>query len=312
MMRIRSAFFIMIFSIFTTASYAFAAGVVGTPHDVTNAFNNIGTCSVCHIPHKAHGSRVWPTPDRGIGEEGEAGNLCLTCHSSNGYGSTIFIEASFAEKYVFPGFSTGKESHGLKIDNPYKEGTLKGEELLFKNKDSYKTGAGANMIQCTTCHNVHVNENFRPFLRDSIKDLCVKCHQMSDSHWDESEIKVYFDNDTGLPFVNWLRIGEGVISFTIQAFDDPFGVTDMTVKDNKGRWNLGRHLGSDVEKIANTSYTPTTYSIKNGVPGNGLEGGIICVTCHAVHGVQDDSNANTPIEIPRKNLLPSLITGGDE
>jgi predicted CXXCH cytochrome family protein len=296
MKKISPAFLIIVFVISAMASLARAAGVVDTPHDVRAVDQSLGVCSTCHIPHKSTGHRLWFEPNRGIGSEGAVGILCFSCHSGNSYGPAIFIEASFSEKYVFPDIGKGALSHGMDVDGPYKDGTA-GSELTH-TPDS---------IECTTCHNVHDNKTFRPFLRDNIMELCLRCHNKDNNHAADINAEIVKDGEDSFLKLMW---SDGFVAkaslFELLSFDNPFSVTDVKFGDGYGRWNLGRHLGVDVKKVKVKINNRTVDAIEGGVPGNGLEGGIICVTCHAVHGVQDDSDANTPIDIPRKNLLPDM------
>ena len=252
-------------------SIAFSA-VIGTSHDMESVIpsHKSGLCSVCHIAHSR--GLLWPTPDRSIGEEGFIGNVCFSCHSSNAYGAAALIEASFAERYVFPGIGVSKYSHGHDISDKYNDGTINSElprvkeYVITDGSGELKSG---NEIQCTTCHDVHTNDP-RPFLRFSINELCTKCHIDDNAH---TEVEPPDD-----------------IRDKLMLFDNIIGATDGFVGDGKGRWNLGQHAVSE-------KYT-------DGVPGLGQSGKIVCVSCHAVHGVQDDSDANVPIDLPRPLLLP--------
>jgi hypothetical protein len=55
----------------------------------------------------------------------------------------------------------------------------------------------------------------------------------------------------------------------------------VTYSDGSGIWNLGRHTASAVDV--------------DGLPGDGIDGGVVCVSCHAIHGVQDDDDPSTDI-----------------
>jgi predicted CXXCH cytochrome family protein len=275
-------------------TFAFAGGVISSTHEIISHIfpvSSIGSCPICHIPHKSPGlNRYWTIPNRGFGPEGEVGNLCFACHSSNGYGSTLLTEASYAEKYVFPGVGMSRSSHGLTVTKEYEEGTV-GSELPYANiaDDRVDKNGKINTIQCTTCHNVHDNMTHKPFLRDNIKTLCSKCHKKDNSHTDNFDLSITRDKE-GSPAVFWKGTGFE-LTFTLLPFKSISGVTDgMAPHDGGGVWNLGRHLATDEVE-------------RNRLPGTGLQGGITCVTCHAVHGVQDDSDANNPITLPNENLL---------
>ncbi len=306
------------FSIFSTGE-AVAAGVVGTPHDATSvpALSETGTCSVCHVPHKSMIDALWTPYQAGdsLGKaSGEVASLCSACHTSYGGYANIFTQASFSENFVFSDLS-----HGMKVnqtvmtdtqDDIYKSG------LPYTGADDYAEGGAvglANTIQCTTCHNVHDNETNRPFLRVNIRDLCVLCHlgrAHSGGEWIEATYIGYKDSKWvskssknidrwsggfGLNNLGSHPVGvditadrggaSPIIDFPttwMQLFESSNGALDATYADGGGRWNLGRHTATGA----------------GFVPGSGIDGGVTCVSCHAVHGVQDDSD-------PSLDLLPN-------
>jgi hypothetical protein len=57
-----------------------------------------------------------------------------------------------------------------------------------------------------------------------------------------------------------------------------------------GVWNLGLH----VAQAGDNAGVP---------PGAGTAGGVVCVSCHAIHGVQDDSNSAVVQVVANANLL---------
>ncbi|MFC1855209.1 hypothetical protein ACFL2A_01525 [Thermodesulfobacteriota bacterium] len=125
---------------FVMPYFAYAASLIGSPHDMSGAFFSLGdggSCATCHIPHKSTGGRwLWQKPNRPTGAEGVIGEMCAWCHANNAYGAAALIEASFSEKYVFPGIGDGKLSHGLKAEGAYEEGTLK-SGLPYADKRYY-------------------------------------------------------------------------------------------------------------------------------------------------------------------------------
>jgi len=294
------------------ASTVFAAGVVGTPHDVTShaSLKAQGTCSVCHIPHKATGDRLWASTQSGANTSfGAVGQLCSACHVGAGaYGTTLF-QASLAEYYVYDTYS-----HALAVNQYVLTGTADDVALsglpyaTNTTVDPIDRGTAAtNTIQCTTCHNVHDNAANRPFLRVNIKDLCIQCHLQRGwsgsawlgaggaiGAWATSNLgnanpgshpvgtNITGEMDASASTINGSTItGDSpIIAFTsvwMQLFDNPTGALDATYADSTGVWNLGRH---------------TATSITGNVPGTGINGGVVCVSCHAIHGVQNDESAN--------------------
>ncbi len=312
---------------------AFAASVVGTPHDITQQAPAQGTCSVCHIPHKSPGTeRLWASPMGGgaVNIDGVVGRLCFACHNVGGvYGnqSTGSVPlAGLAGQFVFPSVNS---AHGLNISGYVTDGVgaagvdeVDGAALTLPytaagdNEDS-KAGV-TNMIQCTSCHNVHDNTSNRPFLRRNIRDLCINCHNTrftSDgATWTYGDaVALTTWSGAGRTNLGSHPVGTNVtgdvsgggspiITFNFewfQPFDDPDGTIDggFTYTDGTGVWNLGRH-------------SATTTAVVPGV-GNAAGEGVVCVSCHAIHGVQDDTDPSTPIQLPSGNLLGTIQSPGN-
>jgi predicted CXXCH cytochrome family protein len=326
----RKVLILLVLSLFA-ASSAFAAGVIGTPHDATTvtSLQDLGTCATCHIPHKAAGGRLWATT-MGTTTLGVVSNLCSACHTTNaGYG-TVFKNAAGARATVF-----ATAAHDMSTIGEYARGGAIGSstdneiplsQLPYSGSTSParpRESGQANLIQCTSCHNVHDNAQNRPFLRVNIRDLCIQCH-----------LHRYTSNGTtwaggsGAAISTWVGFrltnlgshpvgtnvsadvtspGNSPISlWTIAPFDTvtltlmmPFDLGASAGKDGtytKGEWNLGLHVAD--------------ISTADGVPGSGQAGGVVCVSCHAVHGVQIDTElgvlAGTTQVIPTPNLLARI------
>jgi len=362
-----SVFLISMFAV----SSVFAAGVIGTPHDITTVSSlaaSVGACSTCHIPHKsAGGGRLWAS-SMTTSAFGVVGNLCSSCHNGTaaGYGNTL-RNASGAAITVYHATAHGLVTNiggvaGYVTDNAGADTEIVKSGLPYSDPAAGATGIGKrevysgarNRIECTTCHNVHDNAANRPFLRVSIKDLCIQCHFWrfndgsggANNGWVEPTggnpnavlgnwfggltadgyglenpgshpVGMNVDGDKYLvdinggtvadsPIVPWtgytpfdLSTGNFANSL-MQPFDDATTPgTDGTY--TKGAWNLGMHVANDGTGAPDT-----------GVPGNGTTGGVVCVSCHAIHGVQDDSAYNVTQVAPSANLLARAQTTMDE
>ncbi len=321
---------LLLLMILVVTNAVFAASVVGTPHDITQLEPAQGTCSVCHIPHKSPGSeRLWAQPMGGgaINVDGIVGRLCFACHSTGGvYGNSTtgsVPQAGYAGQNVFP---STNGAHGLNVSGYVTDGvgSAGADEVdaaaltlpyapAGDNEDT--KAAVTNMIQCTTCHNVHDNSTNRPFLRRNIRDLCINCHNTR--YTSDGATWTYGNSVTlgtwagfGLNNLGSHPVGTNIsgdidgndspiITFNFEFFrefddngaDGAAGTTDggVTYGDNTGLWNLGRHSASNA-------------AVLPGV-GNAAGEGVVCVSCHAVHGVQDDTDPSTPIQLPAGNLL---------
>ncbi len=259
------------------------AGIVGTAHEYNTAAG--GTCARCHLPHGASASadRLWiATPSAsGITNVGEVAVLCSYCHADGGGGD---VTAS-ATSWIW-----GLASHGIMMsatDNPYSQVDYTGTSGL-----PYYTDANDTNIECTTCHDVHNDPTggtgFRPFLRADLDDLCSSCHGLrrfedqaawtgttgSTGNWSADDSHYGDGNRMTHP------VGDDVTTDTYDPGDSPITLAlpfnAARVGTLKG-WAMGGHLSSG--------------------------GGVTCVTCHAVHGVQTDGGVSMTDSAPYPNML---------
>ncbi len=234
--------------------------VLGTAHD--QAIGDQGTCSSCHIPHKALGARMWPLDMGGYsGAYGDVGALCYYCHGAGG-GMVI---ADTVQNFVMSAGTDDDLTHGR-------------DALMIPNGDAVDDTlphGGNNPFECTTCHNVHDDSN-KPFLQDDIDVLCSRCHN------------------------NRLFVG-GLPSQTQDAWGDFYGAdnpgshpvgTDVW-DDSDAPANSPIDMSGSAELTYVYDSGPTTHNLGghliDGVDNPASGNGITCVTCHAVHGVQLDS-----------------------
>lgn len=230
------------------------ASITGTAHEVGTGMYQ--SCSVCHIPHGGAAARLWPiSPPTTLG--GVVANLCGTCHNSAGAYAVTFSAASNANVYAAQ--SHGNANYMTVADAPAGS-TVASSGLPYVANAS---------IECTSCHNVHADPSdtdatdageFRPFLRDSLENLCLRCHQ----------------------------------SRTTFATQDAFGAWSAAIRStNPGLHPLGTNITGDVTNVGNSpiswsvlvdatqSATARAWSLG----GHRSSGGAMsCATCHAVHG----------------------------
>jgi len=130
-----------------------------------------GPCSVCHLPHRGNGAKMWARKvDRSKGPD-EISNLCLSCHSAGKAGKKKII---------------GKKSHPLAANINNAEGHT---DFPLYTKEGVKSKKGN--VTCASCHNLHQwnpnnrkDEGFKEgdasnsFLRkNNVKSgLCGNCH----------------------------------------------------------------------------------------------------------------------------------------
>ncbi len=188
--------------------------------------------------------------------------MCGSCHlSGSSYGAVM--EGAASDLYAF-----GINSHGSKMslgDMPPGTEPM-GSGLPY-------VGSESGIFQCSTCHNPHDDSN-RPFLRSQMDSLCARCHtQRNFVGGIEKSGTLAATGSWGMGIAGGAGnpgshpVGEDIVGdrpggpvVTIGShFRTPFS-------PNAGEWSIGPHLS------------------------NGVDGGVICVTCHAVHGKQPDEH----------------------
>ncbi|MBE0617291.1 MAG: cytochrome c3 family protein, partial [Proteobacteria bacterium] len=248
------------------------AVIIGTAHETTPAAGG-GACGACHIPHAGGANRLWPASAGTTNTVGVVSPLCGSCHdSTGGYSSTMGAAASDA--YVY-----GAASHGVLMDQTtagLPSGTAPAASGL-----EYVGATG--VFECTTCHNVHDDQSYRPFLRDTLNQLCARCH--TGRHFTDGTLSeggtVTSGTWGGLTYTGLANPGSHPVGTDVTGELD--GVTadsqvwipaqmrvtfDADVTDGGGgQWSLGGKL----------------------TDAAGTEG-VTCVTCHAVHGIQHDGD----------------------
>jgi predicted CXXCH cytochrome family protein len=262
------------------------AGIGGSRHDMTNAavatkynttlatFDKYGSCSACHIPHGAGGARLFPKTVAAA-NSGFFGPLCQTCHDSTITTHTDLVD----NNTVLNG------AHGLSISTL---SALGAHQTVATSNLPYTGSAGfpvitANSIECLSCHDVHNQNSFRPFLNVTLDNLCEACHSnrvnnvATTTGWANNAGGTGSTHPAGPLFT-------GDISGIATAPNSPITLTaSATAGINQnpdtapngstwtdGVWNSGMHLSSQ------------------GAVGTG---GVDCITCHTVHW---DENAATP------------------
>ncbi len=247
------------------------AAIDNTSHDLTAVQ---GACSKCHIPHKSVGKRLWPANMSGQeADYGEVGSLCYYCHGSGGGGGyTNAVQNNIMLKASQSAFSHGLASGAIPG----------GGNILTGATDLPYTASAITAIQCTSCHNVHDDTN-RPFLRKSYETLCQDCHgsrsvnQGPSATWVAWGIANVGANNTvgshpvGSDITGDVSGGASPINFGLTAY---INVVRSNQVDN---WSLGGHLSA--------------------------EGGVMCGSCHAPHGVDTDEASPSAELFPSQMLL---------
>lgn len=264
------------------------AGIGGSRHDMTNAtvgtkyaaslatFDKYGSCSACHIPHGAGGARLFPKSVSAPGT-GFFGPLCQTCHDTSVATHTDLNTNS----------TVLNAAHGLSITTLTALGT---HQTVATSGLDY-TGSpspaepiiSAGSIECLSCHDVHNQNSFRPFLAVSLDNLCESCHS---NRVNNSAATTGWSNNAG---------GSGATHPAGPVFTGDLGGIATPVASNSPIYNLATRLtqNPDVAPLGST-WTDTIWNSGMHLSGQGAfgTGGVDCVTCHTVHWDENDATPN--------------------
>jgi predicted CXXCH cytochrome family protein len=264
------------------------AAVSVTSHDMSVNYPSLdeaGICSPCHLPHGTPGERLFPDPGPGGLSAGVVGQLCAVCHHSGGGYSGALGGSAVSDSYVYHPNSHGHQGQMTVAEHPDADTTYLTASSLPYVSDATPT------MECTSCHNVH-DDSDRPFLRNDINSLCSMCH--NNRHYDG-----------------------GASAFVQGAAMAAWGLANSRVA------NPGSHpVGTDVTASFNDSTQTITISAEFDVGFSAVNdgwkigghltagdtGGVTCVSCHTVHGSQDDAddagaNFGATEHVPYVNFL---------
>jgi mono/diheme cytochrome c family protein len=268
-----------------------AATISATSHSLGSSSAG-GDCAVCHVAHgsDASGSRLWAgtiTPPGSVLNVGEVSQLCGYCHWGTAGGGSW--ENANVTTLVWDAASHGVQMDGVNpprqmIDPPV-SGTF-----------PYYAAATDTAIECTSCHDVHsdpaggVGNGFRPFLRAPIEVICSQCHgtrRYAQGVLDSADALGLWGTN-GYQGIN--NRGSHPVGTDVTGDNFGVGTSPITFPDEvtvlwdntADSWAMGGHLHNGTDT-----------------------GGVTCVTCHAVHGIQNDSAEPTAIAnaIPNAQFL---------
>ena len=259
------------------ASYA---GVVASVHDLPDFYNytgaaaSMGTCSFCHVPHKADGGgeKLFPLPyAANLPAEWSSdslSNFCWFCHgAASGYGSAVEVNPFQASSHLR---DTSLLTAGIIATDPGDIAAVPTDMDLVVAE-----------LRCVSCHAIHDN-TVKPFLRWGVSGnfsatatgTCGKCHP------NRSNAGTYGTGSTNHPSAVPYADNTGGDSPVVGAALPTIMQNDMTslAAPLAGAWNLGGHAdwttGAEVQNI-------------------------FCGTCHAVHSNEtttwDGADGGTPV-----------------
>lgn len=211
----------------------------------------------------AQGHRTWVEGFSADEPSGLVTKLCATCHRSGGAHGATMSSAVSDDNVYHP------NSHGQKmaLANPPTSTDTNGSGL-----SNIMTSEG--IFQCSTCHEPH-SDTFRPFLATDMTSICAGCHQrrsfvngVEQSGPSAASGNWGLNKFTGPSNPGSHPVGEDVIGGRVNGVPVEINCFfRIEFAPEPGFWSLGPHLS------------------------NGFYGGVVCLTCHAVHGVDLDRDA---------------------
>lgn len=206
---------------------------------------------------------AWITELDREGAVGVVASMCGSCHRTGG-GYSASMSHAISDDYAY-----GKESHGQKM---WTANPPESTNIMISGLPYLVSGSEAGHFECSTCHSTH-DDTARPFLRDDINVLCVRCHAERD-------------------FI------AGIENFGLTAISGEWGVLDHTGIRNPGSHPVGSDVVAGRKAVTIGAQFKTPYVDMPGAwsPGShlteGSEGGVSCSTCHAVHGFEPDAQSS--------------------
>lgn len=179
------------------------ATIVGSPHDFSTiaGFGSNGqVCVFCHTPHNAVAAAdqiapLWnhttttatftlyssATLNAAAGQPDSSSKACLSCHDG-----TVAIDAFGGRTGTQVIAGSRMLGTDLSNDHPisftYDAALATADGGLVTPASAAMVSAGIPLfngkLQCASCHQVHDNSTFQPFLRASRvgSELCLRCH----------------------------------------------------------------------------------------------------------------------------------------
>jgi predicted CXXCH cytochrome family protein len=211
-MKRRAYFTCAIFLLMSAGVRAQITGDAIGVHDMTNGSKSpitgarAGSCSYCHAPHSGIGNApLWnqtlsvqtyapyrssTSPETGNAQPplGGDSSLCLSCHDGTvAPGQTVVYGAVTMTGSMSPSDIFGTDlqsSHPFSLALPMKDSVDLVASLVAQGKTADPSGAVKLIqgnIECTSCHDPHVQARDRVSLNFLVRDssggqLCLACH----------------------------------------------------------------------------------------------------------------------------------------
>lgn len=167
-----------------------AAALVNSNHDMvayvplSGTAASQGSCSFCHVPHKAYGDKLFPQSisttglPNGAKDWGtdQVAQICWQCHLSGGNYANANNVLPFQVTAHGRDYSNAAGLSGATYDNDTTEANME--------TNIYGLDTTNKLISCASCHNPHDNSK-RPFIRDNknaaytegdFDTFCKACH----------------------------------------------------------------------------------------------------------------------------------------
>jgi predicted CXXCH cytochrome family protein len=291
--------------------------------------SSIGPCRVCHTTHNAQGSQLWAkTP--AIDSGSPISDLCGACHEDKlGVQDSVHDPntGEWAQKLGFVSRGSCVDCHPVHGSREqdsiwaclgYKQAPAQLCEACHRTGGPGKVMDTAHIgrivgniirnlplsseirIMCTTCHDIHQNEQDSKLLRASIVDLCGACHQdkldVQDSVHDPgvSEWAKEFGFVSKGPCIDCHPIHgparQGGIRESIKSRDASAQLCEACHRVGApGKAMETPHMEKTLVK--NSESLPESLPV-------GDSGRILCTTCHDIHQKQQNPKL---LRFPRRD-----------
>ena len=226
-------------------------------------------CSDCHTQHNSEGGAPMrldnvATPAAMLLRRGTAQELCLSCHSGgNATAPDVIAPVTYVSESAAGAFPNSGGTPSAMAHN-----------LLNATPEVPPGGTIPMVLQCTTCHDPHGNQNYRNLRSDPTKSglpaVTVVSHQT---------VTANGSNPSQVYVANNIIYKSGLSAWCITCHGPPLAGSDHP--DDVTIWGA---ISADYTRWAATTLprVPVHSPSDDSVPSP--DDRVICISCHKAHG----------------------------